>query len=347
MDIDSQFKQANADLRAGRYAEAEKRYRMLARTKPQWAYHNLGALYMQVGRDKDSEVALKTALRLDPKSAASRHMLGMQLLRQGRYKEGWPLYEARRALPDLNIRTPAVAYPEWRGEDLAGKRLVVLYEQGLGDQIQFARFLPRLRELGAQVTYVCRPELMSLFEGFPAEIRSADAPPPAEADYWVMLCSLGLRLGVTLETLSSAPYLPTRPHSTAGGVGVVVKGSSTHKNDRHRSLPEDLAQQVLALGRDLAPAATGAADFLDTARIVADLDLVISVDTSTAHLAAAMGKPTWILIPAVDTDWRWMRSRTDSPWYPSATLYRQPGPGKWAAVVEKIVADLRGIGLQR
>jgi len=346
MNVDSQFMEANALLRQGRFGEAEKRYRALTRVRPIWAYANLGTLYMQIGRDKEAELALRTALRLDPKLASPRYTLALQLLRTGRYLEAWPFWEARRELPEFNIRTPNVTYPEWTGQDLAGKHLVVVLEQGQGDQIQYARFLPQLRRMGARVTFVCRPSLAPLFAGMDAEIRPASAGMPAEADYWVLILSLGLRLGVTLKNLPAGAYLPGLRLTSGGGIGVAVKGSPTHKNDRHRSLPDDLAEQVSGFGRNLAPEATGAQDFRDTAEIVAGLDLVISVDTSVAHLAAAMGKPTWVLIPAIDTDWRWLRGRSDSPWYPTARLLRQPGPGRWDRVVRQIESELQESGLR-
>jgi ADP-heptose:LPS heptosyltransferase len=119
-----------------------------------------------------------------------------------------------------------------------------------------------------------------------------------------------------------------------------VKGSPTHSNDRNRSLPPKAAAQLASLGRSLAPEDTGAGDFRDTAGIVAGLDLVISVDTAVVHLAGAMGKPVWVLLPSVETDWRWGRSGRDSPWYPSARLYRQAKPGDWAPVLRKVAADL-------
>jgi hypothetical protein len=342
MSIDALFRQANSLHLAGDFAGAERRYRALTKLKPLWAYHNLGVIYSKLGRNEEAEIALRKALESEPASAATRHTLGMVLLRMGRYHEGWPFYEARRKNLDVELTRPDLPYPEWRGEDLAGRHLVVVREQGFGDQIQFARFLPRLAAAAGKVTFVCSPNLVRLFGGLGVDlVPASEAPPPAAADFWTPDCSLGLKLDVTLDGLPGQPYLASAPLSSGGGLGVVTAGSPTHKNDRNRSLPKPATAQLLALGRDLSPGATGAKDFQDTAEIIATLDGVISVDTSVAHLAAAMGKPTWILIPAIDSDWRWLTARSDSPWYDAARLYRQATPGKWGEVIARVTEDLK------
>lgn len=346
MSVDLMFKEANAAHLAGDWAEAERRYRALTELKPSWAYHNLGVVYVATGRLDKAEAALRAAMAADPAQPATKHSLGMLLLSLGRYAEGWPLYEARREVAALRINRPNPPYPEWRGEDLAGRRLLVVTEQGLGDQIQYARFLPQLVARGAQVTFACAPSLAPLFDGLGATLAPVtEGFALPDADYWTMMMSLPLRLGLTLEQVSGAPYLAARGAPAAGGVGVVTRGAASHANDRFRSLDPTSAAELLALGRDLAPEATGAKDFLDTARIVAGLDLVISIDTSVAHLAGAMGKPVWILLSAVETDWRWLRGREDSPWYRSARLYRQAAAGDWAPVMRRVAADLAALGL--
>ena len=340
------FKEANAARLAGDWAEAARRYRALAELKPSWADATLGVLYVATGRLAEAENALRAAVTADPSQAASRHSLGMLLLSLGRYAEGWPRYEARREVTALKINRPNPNYPEWRGEDLTGRRLLVVTEQGLGDQIQCARFLPELVARGAQVTFACAPSLAPLFGGLGvtlAPVTERFALP--DADYWTLMMSLPLRLGLTLEQVSGAPYLTATGPRAAGGVGVVTHGAASHSNNRFRSLDPVAAAELRVLGRDLAPEATGARDFLDTARIVAGLDLVISVDTSVAHLAGAMGKPVWILLSAVETDWRWLRGRKDSPWYGSARLYRQAAPGDWGPVMRQVASDLAALGL--
>lgn len=345
MSIDAQFRLANAAQMAGDFPEAERRYHALAAAKPLWAYHNLGVLYVKTHRYDEAEAAFHKAVQADPTSPAPRHSLAMMLLGAGDYARGWPLMEARRELSSKNIPTVRLPYPEWRGEDLDGRRLFIVPEQGLGDQIQFARFVPELRARGVRVTYGCAPPLVRLLQPLGGDILPIPGGQQApQADYWSLIFSLPQHLNLTLATIPGAPYLPLPSAQTAAGIGVVVRGSPTHTNDRFRSLPADMAEQLLALGRSLAPEDTGAKDFQDTAEIIAGLSLVITVDTAVAHLAGAMGKPVWILLPSVETDWRWLRSGAASPWYPSARLYRQPAPDDWGPIVRQVIGDARAFG---
>ena len=158
-----------------------------------------------------------------------------------------------------------------------------------------------------------------------------------DPDFWLFSNSL-LSLVRSEDDIPGKPYLRSAAAEPSLRVGVVTRGNPTHGNDPERSLPTHLAEELLGLPglRSLAPEDTGAADFSDTAALIAGLDLVISVDTSVAHLAGAMGKPVWILLPAVGTDWRWQAKRSDSPWYPTATLFRQPERGDWTSVLAEI-----------
>jgi hypothetical protein len=338
MSIDLMFKQANAAYRAGDFAGAERRYRALAKLKPVWAYNNLGTVYVATGRFAEAEAAYGQALAVDPQCVDAREALGRLLMADGRYADGWPLMEARRERP--GAWRPSVRVPEWKGEDLKGKRLLVYPDQGFGDQIQNFRFALVIAAAGADVTVVSPPRLTRLFEGRGvAVIEGTPGRALPDSDYWTMICSLPLHMGVTEETVAPAPYLAL-PAQGSAGVGVVTAGNPTHLNDRNRSLPPKMAALLTGLGRSLAPQDTGARDFRDTAEIVAGLDLVISVDTSVAHLAGAMGKPVWVLLSAIETDWRWLRGRADSPWYPSARLYRQSAPGAWGPLLRQVTEDL-------
>lgn len=257
-----------------------------------------------------------------------------------RYEEAWPLYEARRrqARFSRNFVEPLATYPEWTGQDVAGKRVLVVAEQGLGDQLMFGRYLPALAARGADITVLCNPFFLArTFEaaGYLTRPFVVDrAAPPA--DYWVFFGSLPLRLG--LCELPPATYVPIPPTS-GGGVGVVTNGSPTNWNDQRRSLTPETAADLLDLGRNLSPEATGAMDFYDTALIVAGLDLVITVDTALAHLAGALGKPCWVLLPQHGLDWRWGDGRR-SPWYPDMRLFRQAQDGDWAEVLARVQAAL-------
>jgi hypothetical protein len=319
------------------------------------AVYGLAALHDETGRLAEAEEAYTAALEMIPRhtlwAAETRLALGYCRLAQGKYDAAsWGLHETRHDCPRFRPkpRLPWLTAPEWRGEDLQGKHLVILPEQGLGDEVQFARFAPWLQTLtGAEVTLVCSPPLERLFRGLGVRLRTtdefvADSFTQRTADAWVMNMSIPARAAVTLENLPRAPYLVPPHRGTGAGVGIVTRGNSAHANDAARSLDPAAASQLRNLpgAVSLHPEDTEAWDLADTAAIIAGLDLVVTVDTSVAHLAGAMGKPVWVLLPDRWTDWRWMRDRADSPWYPSARLYRQPSPGDWGSVLEAVRRDL-------
>lgn len=257
------------------------------------------------------------------------------LLRSGAFETGWKLYEERPTR--LNWSQP-LSFPEWKGEPV--ESLLVLPEQGLGDQIQFARYVVELRARGVRVTLISPSILFRLFQPLGATMlrMGSDLAIPRH-DAWVLIGSLPGRFGATAETIPSRPYLPSAPGGE--GIGLVTKGSVTHELDAQRSLPDDLAAEMRAWPKvtSLHPEDTGVGDMEDTARIIDRLELVIAVDTAVAHLAGAMGKPCWLLLPH-HADWRWLTDRDDSPWYPKHRLYRQTEPGAWRQVVDRVRADL-------
>ena len=313
----------------------------------------LAETYAQAGRTAAAEQAYRKAQALAPGDRAVDLGLAALYLSLGRYAEGWPLLEARVDLrPDV-VPPVELRYPPWRGAPLDGKSVLIWLEQGFGDQIQMCRFANSLKARGAaRVTLGCRPELAHLFstlagadEVVSIAPRSSAVTPPH--DYWTRYFSMPGPLGVTLDTLPAEPYLSAPPDRLArrtdvgGRIGVAWKASPTGFNAQNKGLPDDLAQRLLDRGAiSLHPEDSGAEDFADTAAIIQRLDLVISIDTSVAHLAGAMGKPVWTLLPFVHCDWRWLRSRTDSPWYPSMKLYRQTRPRDWTATVDQVLRDL-------
>lgn len=271
----------------------------------------------------------RCALVHRPDDGKLAYALGMVLLAQGRYAEGIDAYDQRHAFGTAPL--PKVPWPEWRGEPVRGKHIVIFPEQGLGDQIQFARFAPILRDAGADVTLLCNLLLTRLFGSLGVRVASAtgtvDFPEP---DFWVRSNSL-LRLAPTLADVPGAPYLtgsgPLRP----GRFGVMTHGNPHHPFDNLRSPPPEVREKLLAMpgAVSLHPEDTGARDLQETADIIAGLDFVVTVDTAVAHLAGAMGKDVRILLPTPATDWRWGQSgRTN--WYPTATLCRQARPGDWS-----------------
>ena len=309
------------------------------------ALRDEGVRLKLLGEFPRAEAALRRALALAPDDLYAQHHLSQVLLTQGRYAEAWPLQARRLEATELGSPRPPLDEPEWLGEPLAGKRLLIIGEQGAGDQIMYARFAPMARDAGAEVTLLCRDSLARLFEAsLDVQVFSmAGTVETPDPDCWALTASLPARFGVTAETIAGAPYLYARPRSVGAKIGVVARGNPQHPYDVLRSLPPPAAARLMALpgAVSLAPEATGARDFADTAEIIAGLDLVISVDTSVAHLAGAMGKPVWILLSAFGLDWRWMTDRSDSPWYASARLFRQSTPGDWTTVLDEVETKLR------
>jgi hypothetical protein len=356
--VEDLFLQADATRREGRLALALAIYRRVVAARPDHpaAVQHLGALLNVLGERSEAERVLRHATAVNPHDAAARHALAIALMGQGRYAEAGNFYRARFDLPQLGLQRPSgLAWPEWRGEPLTGKQLVVFPEMGFGDAIQHARFAALLRDRGAHVSLLCLPQLERLFAGSLSGVHVAAAAGRAEfpePDYWAMSGALMFMPGMTPEALPAAPYLRPPPPTGAAPapdrppgprIGLVTAGNPEHKNDANRSLSPPLAEQLRAAlpGQivDLAPAATGARDFADTAAVMADLDLVVTVDTSAAHLAGALGKRAFVLIPAINTDWRWMHDRTDTPWYSSLRLYRADLRAGWAPALDRLASD--------
>lgn len=350
--------QADALRRAGRYPLALAIYRRVVAAAPGHtaAQQHLGALLTILGRAEEAEPIIRAQLARAPGDPLLRHTLAQVLMSQGRYPEAWPLYEARHEIAALGLAKPSFPFPEWRGEDLAGKRLAVFPDLGLGDQIQFTRFLPELQAKGVEVILMAPPPLTRIFaHSFPMlqVVEAAGAVDFPDPDYWTLTGALVGRLGVTLERVWTGPYLRP-PGSLSVGtlgegfkIGLMTRGNPHHRHDALRSLSaEDAAWLAGALpGRvtSLAPADTGAKDFADTAALIEALDLVVSVDTSVAHLAGAMGKPAFVLVSGIGADWRWLRGRDDSPWYPSLRLYRGDERGGWRSAMTRLVEDVRAL----
>jgi hypothetical protein len=303
--------------------------------------HRVGSQLMRDGRLIEAEAVYRHVIRLAPEDPRIRMAMAVVLLSRGNYGEAWPYYAARFDVPGAHPK-PAVPWPEWRGEPLRGKRLVVFPEQGLGDQLMFARFALEQQQAGAEVTVLCSEPLVTLFRNVGLQAIAAEGsvefPDP---DYWTTSNSLAGWSGVDVTTLSGAPYLTARARSVGGRIGVAVRGNPGHLNDANRSITGAAAERLLSIpgAVSLAPEDTGARDFADTAEIVAGLELVVSVDTSVAHLAGALGKPTSVLLPAIMPDWRWGAASETTPWYRTLRLYRQAGAG-WDAVIDRLLADL-------
>jgi hypothetical protein len=331
----------------------------------------VGVLLACLQREAEAEHCYRTAMALAPDYKNAPFNLAYLLLRQGRFDEGWRAFEAR----DWYARLAAhFDLPRWHGELLHGKRLVIGFEGGHGDMIQFCRYCEQLKALGAaRVGVVCHPGLAALF----GSLRGADAIIPldqpfdwADWDVWAAPLSLPLHFRTTVDTVPVAlPYLASEPDRVARlapllaaapgelKVGLVWKGNPRFENDAARSLPGFATLTPLlkvtgvrwfSLQKDEGELTTGITDlapvigdFADTAALIAGLDLVITVDTACAHLAGALGKPCWVLLPAWMPDWRWLADRADTPWYPHVMrLFRQRRDGAWDEVVTEVAAAL-------
>ncbi|MCU0893302.1 MAG: tetratricopeptide repeat protein [Rhodospirillales bacterium] len=309
------------------------------------------------------------ALALAPQHATTRANRATLLLLLGRMEEGWREYEWRWLAPGFATRPRDFDRPAWDGSELGGRTILIHAEQGLGSAIQFVRYAPVVAARGGRVILECQPPLARLFAslvgGVEAIVRKGEPLPAFEVQ--APLMSLPRLFATTLTTIPNAvPYLAAEEglralwrqrlaQLPAPRVGLVWAGNPNHANDRNRSLPARLLAPLLACpGLSFVDLQVGAAaaeraelpegalaapgevaDFADTAAIVAELDMVISVDTAVAHLAGALAKPVWLLLPFVG-EWRWLRERTDTPWYPTMRLFRQRSPGDWEGVVEAV-----------
>jgi tetratricopeptide (TPR) repeat protein len=309
--------------------------------------------------------ACREGLTRAPEREDLRKLLATLLLLDGRLGEGLVEYETRLLAYDPCRNSPL---PLWRGEDLSGKKILIRGEQGMGDAIQMARFLPMLVARGAEVWLDCHPCLHRLLQGLACDIRLLALGEACEADYQLPLMSLPLRFGVDIENIpAEIPYLAVESDlrekwrvrlGKGFKIGLVWQGNKGHFNDLRRSFPLAAAAELFTIpdvrffglqyeyGReqmgewpmvDLGPEL---ADYADTAAILSNLNLLISCDTSTAHLAGALGTPTWLALDAVN-DWRWMLKREDSPWYPRHRLFRQTKIGDWSGVFARMAEELR------
>ncbi|MDR3509254.1 MAG: tetratricopeptide repeat protein [Caulobacteraceae bacterium] len=340
------------------------------------AHYNRAHLLQRLGRPDLAEAGYQRTLELSPHDQIAKFALGTLCLLRGDLAKGFELYEARKAKPAPTGHSPG-RQRRWFGkEDLAGRSIFIEHEQGLGDAIQMSRYLSLLQDRGADVLCRAPPTLKSLLERHYPGIGFVTAgTQQIDADYFCPLMSLPGAFSTTLETIPNqrSPFTPEPSRKavwtqrlaslTGRRIGMVWRGNPLHSNDRHRSIPAERLDPLLSFkadwislqternetdvawisrcgwATDLGPEIQ---DFEDTLAILDQLDLVITVDTSVAHLAGAMGRPVWLLLP-FQPDWRWMLDRSDSPWYPSAQLFRQPAFGDWESVIERVTQQLEPI----
>jgi tetratricopeptide (TPR) repeat protein/glycosyltransferase involved in cell wall biosynthesis len=364
---DTHYNLANVLRDQGNFTAALTQYQKAIALRPTYvgAWTNLGNTWKSVGKLQEAIVCYRRVLAIDPDHATAHNNLGHALLLSGDLQQGFAENEWRWQVQNYSLPRPPLPQPLWDGTDLAGKTILLYAEQGLGDTLQFVRYAQFVT--GGTVLLECQPSLVRLLqsmEGIQQVIPRGEALPPFEVQ--APLLSLPHLLGTTLETVPAAvPYLSApetaieleAPAHTRLKVGIVWAGSPTNRSDRYRSCTLECFSQLLNLpgiafyslqkgdragdlqqfeqAEQIQDLSQQLEDFADTAAAIAQLDLIISVDTAVAHLAGALGKPVWLLLCS-DPDWRWMLDRADSPWYPTFRLFRQPDLGDWAIVFSQI-----------
>jgi tetratricopeptide (TPR) repeat protein len=377
----------NALLQQRRDVEAEACYARALQLEPEYAaaHINLANTLLQLGRAEEMKLHYRRGVELDPTSAGGQYNLALACLREGNYREGWQRHESRWDFRELHLPRRGFAQPQWRGEALDGAAILLHAEQGLGDTLQFARYVPLVAKRGGRVVLEVQPPLRRLLLGLGGAVRVLARGDPLPAFAWQCpLMSLPVAFDTTLESIpSAAPYLQADAAAVSAAwqrfprrgetlrVGLAWAGNPRHKSDQQRSITlEQLAPladvrvsdvrgavffslqfgpaaaQIAQARFPLVDACSRSQDFAATAAVAATMDLVISVDTSVAHLAGAMGLPVWVMLPHL-ADWRWLERREDSPWYPTARLFRQPAPGDWTSLVEAMREALRVLFYKR
>jgi tetratricopeptide (TPR) repeat protein len=372
---DASSNRGNALLELNRPAEALADYDRAVALKPDFTYAlvNRGIALHYLKRFEEALQSFERAIALSPDLAEAHWNKSLLLLELGDFARGLPEYEWRWRR-DGEMEPRDFAQPLWRGENLAGKIVLLHAEQGFGDSIQFLRYVPMVAAKGGKMVLEIPDSLMPLIghaDGVLAMVKPGAALPPF--DLHCPLLSLPLAFGTTLATIpAEVPYLhvPAEramkwrcalPAAGRPRVGLVWSGKPSHKNDHNRSIAMHRLTPLLSVSgvdfvslqreyrtADLAALAAlpnllrldaALADFADAAAVVEALDLVITVDTAVAHLAGALGKPVWLLLSSIQ-DWRWLQRRGDSPWYPTARLFRQPEIGDWDSVIARVAREL-------
>jgi tetratricopeptide (TPR) repeat protein len=369
----------NALKDKGQLDEAIAAFRQAIALNPNFpeAHYNLGNVLKDKGQLDGSIAACRQAIALRPDYADAHFNLSLSLLANGCFQQGWEEYEWRWKCKDLS--TPRnFAQPQWDGRPLEGRTILLYTEQGFGDALQFMRYLPLVAERGGRIIVECQAELQRILQTIAGKWQVVARGQPLPAfDLHCPLLSLPRVFGTNLANVPNiVPYLHADAEDASGWqhrladysprvkVGLAWAGSPTHTNDRNRSIklarlaPLGRAPGVRFFSLQKGAAAAEARtpppgmelvdwtqdlkDFAGTAALIANLDLVIAVDTAVVHLAGAMGKPVWTLLPYVP-DWRWLMGREDSPWYPTMRFFRQPSRGEWAGVVQRVADALRGL----
>lgn len=374
IELRPDFFQAIVDLgavlhRLNRFEEALAQYDRVIAINPEFAegFQDRAITLLDLARYEEALRDFEKAISLNPDLANAHWNEGIARLLTGDLKVGWEKSEWRWKAEETLKSYRQFSQPMWMGEPLEDKTIFVHNEQGVGDAIQFARYIPMLVAKGAKVILGVDRSLISILSGIQGVTVVSPDEQSFQFDFHCPLLSLPLGFGTTLETIPNKPYLPQPVLSgrwdkiltpkTKPRVGIAWSGSTIHPNDHNRSIPLDTFMGALegvdatfvSLQKDVRPRDSDIlkshreildlreelASFTETSELIAELDLVISVDTSVAHLVGALQRPVWILLPYVP-DWRWLLNRDDSPWYPTARLFRQTESRDWKAVLNRV-----------
>jgi hypothetical protein len=377
METEFLIEQGNQHRTDRQYHEALKCYALAFVQDPESAaaWNNYGNVTREMGYPARSVPFLQHALVLEPNNVTAQFNLAVAYLLQGDYTRGWPAYEARWNYEHLAGTEPKYQQPRWRGQDLRDKTILVVGEQGHGDNIQFVRFLWNLHQMGAKVKLQVTDGLIPLLSrsNIIQQVgRYTDDM--GEFDYWVPIMSIPGVLGITLDVLAKpVSYLNADPAlvqqwqerlgpKTRMRVGLCWSGRRDSWLNQHKAMQfDDVVRMLKAnpqyewinlqcdatdeetaelqqLGVKMFPG--GVSSFAETAALIMHMDVVVSVDTAVAHLSGALGRPLWLMIQRYSTDWRWLLDQDSSPWYSTARLFRQPDYGNWDPVIKKITQFL-------
>ena len=355
----------NPELALQYYAQAMTQDRRSAS-----AFNNYGNVLRETGDPLGAIPFLQRSIQLAPDHPTAQFNLAVAYLLSGNYEKGWAQYETRWNYEHLAGTLPNYTQPRWTGQDLKDKTILVLGEQGHGDNIQFSRFIGDLTSRGAQVILTLNTSLRPLIQAPAIAAILVDGDPLPPFDYWIPIMSIPTVIGVTIENLASVQYYLTADTQLQKEwqqilgpkkrlrVGFCWSGRRDTWINRHKGMPFEtmlkLIQrnptyewvnlqcdctaeeeaELVAAGVKAYPGAIR--NFADSAALLMHMDVILSVDTAVAHLAGALGRPVWIMLSQYALDWRWLLDRDSSPWYTTARLFRQPKMGDWTSVTDKI-----------
>jgi tetratricopeptide (TPR) repeat protein len=377
VNIEQLIDQGNQHRADGAYEQALQCYAtaFVADRNSASAFNNYGNVLREMGYPRRAVPFIESAIDLAPANITAQFNLAVCLLLMGDYGRGWPQYETRWHYEHLAGTMPRWSQPRWQGEDLQGKTILVVGEQGHGDNIQFVRFADQLRAQGAQVKLQVTDGLVELLA---AQNRFAWTggynSDPGAFDFWTPIMSIPGVLNIGLDQLPAPQTYIAADHQkvrdwaqrlgpkTRMRVGFCWSGRRDSWLNQHKAVPfESMCElihrnpeyQWINLQIDAEPEQEAVLEslgvsrypgtvqsFADTAALMQHLDVVVGVDTAVSHLAAATGRPTWIMLNRYSTDWRWLLERSDSPWYPTVRLFRQPNYGEWRPVLDQVTKFL-------